>query len=176
MHDGWTQVGIVVMPTPYSDPGYQGCYAPYLMGWHGGLRMRGLSISQILELIRGSFIIHTRAYNAKKPMHPESNFARLYELAREGALKNLTAPVPMNPAGIGRRSPEVEESYRAAWSQRQALTPGVMRSNAVEPPWYPPKPRSRVLVRVKGASACLTLERKSELPFQPLCRRQTLSL
>ena len=71
------QVGIVVLPTPYSDPGYQGCYAPYLMGWHGGLRMRGLSIAQILEIIRGSFIIHTRAYNAKKPMHPDSNFARL---------------------------------------------------------------------------------------------------
>jgi hypothetical protein len=143
--------GIVVIPTGFSDPGYQSCYAPYLMGWHGGLTMRGLTIQEELELIRGSFIIHTRAYNAAKPLGERSNFYRLYELFREGREANIPDPVPAMP--LGQRSAAEEAEFDRIWTARLALTPRVNQRNVVEPPWYPKpyptSPRSRVRIQLK---------------------------
>ena len=136
--------GIVVIPTIFSDPGYQSCYAPYLMGWHGGLTMRGLNIAEELELIRGSFIIHTRAYNAAKPLGKRSNFYRLYELFKKGAL--LNDPTPRSAMPLGPRTAEEEVDFDRIWNARLKLTPRVNQANVVEPPWYPPGDRKRVLI------------------------------
>lgn len=136
--------GIVTFPTIFSDPGYQSCYAPYLMGYHGGLTMRGLNITEELELLRGSFIIHTRAYNANKPLGVRSNFHRLYLLFRAGAEKGLSQSVPAMP--LGRRTPAEEEHYSLIWAKRMTLTGDVNKFNVVEPPWYPRGPRQRVQV------------------------------
>jgi hypothetical protein len=100
-----------------------------------------------------SAIIHTRAYNAKKPMHPESNFKRIYDVVREGADRKLSAAIPVNPHGIGRRNATEEGMFQAAWAIRLQQTPGVNRANLVEPPWYPPKPRSRVLIKLAPTAA-----------------------
>jgi hypothetical protein len=135
--------GIVIVPTLFSDPGYQSCYAPYLMGWHGGLTMRGLNITELLEIIRGTFIIHTRAYNANKPLGFRSNFFRLYELFRKGAERGEPQAISAMP--LGKRSQAEETEYDRIWAQRLTLTGVVNRPNVVEPPWYPrSSPRFRV--------------------------------
>lgn len=142
--------GIVVIPTMYSDPGYQSCYAPYLMGWHGGLTMRGLNIHEELELIRGSFIIHTRAYNAAKPLGLKSNFYRLYQLFQNGAAQNISKPVPAMP--LGPRTAAEEADFDRIWKTRIGLTPRVNQANVVEPPWYPPLAgRQRVMVTLANS-------------------------
>lgn len=105
--------GLITFPTTFSDPGFQGCFAPYLMSYHGGLSMKGLAINEILELIRGTFIIHTRAYNAKKPMDPDSNFYRLYSLFRKGALQNVSEPAPAMK--LGKRTEEEEKEFTLIW-------------------------------------------------------------
>ena len=53
-----------------------------LLSAAGGQPIRNWSLDDVLELIRGAFVLHTRGYNAKKPLHPESNFAKLYKIAK----------------------------------------------------------------------------------------------
>ena len=50
-------------------------------------------IEDVLELIRGAFVLHTRGYNVPKPLEPTSNFARLYTHVRQGAEQKLARPV-----------------------------------------------------------------------------------
>ena len=153
--------GIVVIPTIYSDPGYQSCYAPYLMGWHGGLTMRGLNIAEELELIRGSFIIHTRAYNAPKPLGERSNFYRLYQLFKKGA--SLNDPMPISAMPLGPRTATEEVEFDRIWKARLKLTPRVNQANVVEPPWYPTGERKRVLITLgKPVGGSLGLHQKVE--------------
>lgn len=158
---------MVTFPTTFSDPGYQGCYAPYLMGWHGGLPIKGIELNDLFQLLRGTFIIHTRAYNAKKPMHPTSNFARLYKHFHEGAAQNLTEAVPAMP--LGRRTPAEEVAFAASWEARQMTASMVNKLNSVEPPWFPAKPRMRLKFESeaivgwgKKLPACLAVAKKSE--------------
>lgn len=131
--------------------------------------MKGLNIAEILDLIRGSAIIHTRAYNAKKPMHPESNFAQLYELVRKLAEKNITDPIPVNPLGIGQRNASVERLYKHAWQERLRKTPGVNRPNLVEPPWFPTGTRVRVLLKSLAHTSCIGVgkQEKKEIGNNP---------
>ena len=82
--------GIVTFPTTFTDPAYA-CFPPWLLAKSGGLPMRDFTIYEIAEFIRGAFTLHTRAYNADKPINPSSNYGRLYALAREGASKKETA-------------------------------------------------------------------------------------
>ena len=151
--------GLVPMPTTYSDPGYQGCYAPYLMGWHGGLPQTGLSIQEVLQLLRGTFIIHTRAYNAKKPMAKDSNFWQLYVLFREGAEKEIAEPVPAFP--LGHLNEHDQTFYDRTWAKRMSQSSDVNRYNMVEPPWYPTsKPRTRVSLQSVALETCLASKKK----------------
>ena len=150
--------GLVPFPTTYSDPGYQGCYAPYLMGFHGGLSQTGLSIQEILQLLRGTFIIHTRAYNAKKPMDKNSNFYQLYQLFRAGAEKEDPNPVPAFT--LGRLGAEEQAFYNKTWAKRLSQSSDVNRWNMIEPPWYPAKPRSRVALESVALGTCLAGKKK----------------
>jgi hypothetical protein len=151
--------GLVPFPTIYSDPGYQGCYAPYLMGWHGGLSMTwGSDVHGILELMRGTFIIHTRAYNAKKPMDLKSNFWQLYLHFREGANRNIEASVPATP--IGKRTPAEQVNFDQIWKARMAVSSDVNKYNMIEPPWYPTGVRTRVSFQSSALNTCLAGQKK----------------
>lgn len=46
-------------------------------------------IEDVLELIRGAFVLHTRGYNVPKPLEPTSNFARLYTHTTDHSLTNF---------------------------------------------------------------------------------------
>ena len=35
-------------------------------------------IDDVLEMIRGAFVVHTRGYNVPKPLESTSHFAKLY--------------------------------------------------------------------------------------------------
>jgi hypothetical protein len=150
--------GLVPFPTTYSDPGYQGCYAPYLMGWHGGLPMNALTIEEVIELLRGTFIIHTRAYNAKKPMSPKSNFWQLYTIFRAGAELNMDSPQPIYK--LGKRTAAEEVEFDRVWARRQRTTSQVNFYNNIEPAWYPKGVRTRVGLKSKSIGKCLAGQKK----------------
>ena len=84
--------GIVIYPTTYTDPAYA-CYPQWLLAKSGGQPMRDFSIQEILEFIRGAFVLHTRAYNAEKPINPRSNYGRLYKMAADGAGSQISVPI-----------------------------------------------------------------------------------
>lgn len=162
--------GLVPFPTTYSDPGYQGCYAPYLMGWHGGLPMNWNSnIQGILELLRGTFIIHTRAYNAKKPMAKNSNFWQLYMHFREGANKEIAESVPASP--LGKRTEAEAKEFEQTWAARLKISSDVNKYNMIEPPWYPVGFRMRVVFKSAALGTCLGGQKK---PYNDLGRNPSI--
>lgn len=75
------RLALVIIPWSYTDPAY-GCYPPMLLSGAGGQRYGG-SLGDSLEMIRGALVLHTRGYNAAKPLSNTSNFGRLYHGMRD---------------------------------------------------------------------------------------------
>lgn len=104
----------------------------------------------MLELIRGAFVLHTRGYNAKKPLNPKSNFAQLYDRAKIGAEKKINAAVPLIPTTA--RTPDEQESYQKIY--------GRLKPALVEPPFQPAPPWKLFQLQSKtDAALCLFAER-----------------
>ena len=97
----------------------------------GGQPIRNWSLDDVLELIRGAFVLHTRGYNAIKPLHPESNFAKLYKIAKDGAARQNDAPVAIIKTAV--RTPD-DESHYATLHKR-------LKPTHVDPPFQPPHRR-----------------------------------
>lgn len=83
-----------------------------------------------LDLIRGTFVLHTRGYNAAKPLNPESNFAQLYARAATGAA--LQDPAPQALVKLGSRDGAEQAAYNKVYAR--------LRPTSVEPPFMPKPP------------------------------------
>ena len=97
--------------------------------------MGAWTMTQAFELLRGTFALHTRSYQAKaRPLKPDSWFAQLFGLVGEIAQRKLKQassggdsgptrglePVALTP--IGRRSP-IEAAEHAKLSVRSISNP-----------------------------------------------------
>ena len=85
------KLAFVAYPMSFTDPAY-GCYPPMLLSASGGAPIRNWNLDEVLELIRGAFVLHTRGYNARKPLPEDSNFGRLYARAEQGAALRDDSP------------------------------------------------------------------------------------
>eukprot|EP00040_Diaphanoeca_grandis_P003765 m.25830 g.25830 ORF g.25830 m.25830 type:complete len:718 (+) comp15181_c0_seq2:313-2466(+) len=144
-------LGAVAYPMSFTDPAY-GCYPPMLLSGSGGQEIRNWELDEVLELIRGAFVLHTRGYNARKPLHPKSNFAKLYALAKEGAEKKDPTPIALIPTKA--RTPQEQEKYESIYAR--------MKPTHVEPPFQPPPPWKLIqLQTVQDEELCLFAERSA---------------
>jgi hypothetical protein len=94
--------GIVVFPTQFTDPAYA-CFPEWLLAKSGGMPMHKFAMEETMEFIRGAFVLHTRAYNADKPINPRSNYGMLYHRAKIEASKRKSDPsdlVPLPPRNL----------------------------------------------------------------------------
>ena len=101
--------------------------------------MRDFNVFEITEFIRGAFTLHTRAYNADKPINPKSNYGRLYKLAREGAARAESGPAP-----LVRLEPRDAEKKKALLQRRGDAV------NVVDPGFVPPGAKEYVLLSIEG--------------------------
>ena len=116
----------------------------------GGQPIRNWSLDDVLELIRGAFVLHTRGYNAIKPLHPESNFAKLYKIAKDGAARQNDAPVAIIKTAV--RTPD-DESHYATLHKR-------LKPTHVDPPFQPAPPWHLIqLEPLIATSICMYAER-----------------
>eukprot|EP00041_Stephanoeca_diplocostata_P023501 m.578799 g.578799 ORF g.578799 m.578799 type:complete len:763 (+) comp22309_c0_seq5:142-2430(+) len=139
-----SNLGAVVFPMSFTDPAY-GCFPPMLLSASGGAPCRGWTLDQVLEMIRGAFVLHTRGYNAKKPLHPESNFYQLYARAKAGALRNISDPVPL--VNTGKRSAAEDTAYAKLYAR--------LRQTSVEPPFLPTPPWVLIQLQSPLVRKCL---------------------
>lgn len=130
--------GIVIFPTQFSDPAY-GCFPPWLLGASGGFPMRDYNIDEVLEFIRGAFVLHTRAYKTDKPVPQNSNYGRIYNIVSKGAKASHCDPVPV--VHVHRRT-DVENAALAELFERRGEY-----DNIVDPPFLPRTPRVPVLLK-----------------------------
>eukprot|EP00036_Acanthoecidae_sp_10tr_P018353 CAMPEP_0206296834 /NCGR_PEP_ID=MMETSP0106_2-20121207/5869_1 /ASSEMBLY_ACC=CAM_ASM_000206 /TAXON_ID=81532 /ORGANISM="Acanthoeca-like sp., Strain 10tr" /LENGTH=648 /DNA_ID=CAMNT_0053727497 /DNA_START=214 /DNA_END=2161 /DNA_ORIENTATION=- len=128
-------VSLVVVPWSYTDPAYP-CFPQMLFSAAGAKPAPNLVIEDSLEMIRGAFVLHTRGYNAKKPLSNHSGFAKLYALA---ARRAASRPAPRGGPGshlyraLGPRDVAEEAHFRRLLAPRGP--------NVVEPtflPWHGP--------------------------------------
>jgi hypothetical protein len=95
------RIGLVVVPWVYTDPAY-GCYPPQLLSAAGGKPARGLLIEDALEMIRGAFVLHTRGYNAVKPLNKVDTCWAAFRLIKVTRficlclMMTLTVPTPLD--------------------------------------------------------------------------------
>ena len=128
--------GMVAFPTQFTDPAYA-CFPPWLLAKSGGMPMRDFNVYEIAEFIRGAFTLHTRAYNADKPIHPKSNYGRLYKLAREGAAREEPGAAP-----LVRLEPRDAAKKKALLQRRGDAV------NVVDPGFVPPGAKEYVLLSI----------------------------
>jgi len=143
-----TRLGVVVYPMSFTDPAY-GCFPPMLLAASGGSPMTGWTFDEVLDMIRGAFVLHTRGYNARKPLSKRSNFAKLYGLVREGAAKRIDEPIPV--VKISPRTPDEQRRYNETYSR--------LRPIQVEPPFIPAPPWTLVQLENALTKKCLFAER-----------------
>ena len=55
------KIGLVVVPWSLTDPAY-GCFPPMLLSKSGGAKFNKMPLDDVLEHIRGAFVLHTRGY------------------------------------------------------------------------------------------------------------------
>jgi hypothetical protein len=113
--------------------------------------MRTFSIYEVLEFIRGAFVLHSRAYKAIKPIHPRSNYGRLYQLAAEGAKAAGIKSAPL--VGIAPRSQSGEAELTVLFERRGE------RDNVVDPPFVPRTPWRPVLLKSARLGSCVNAVR-----------------
>ena len=148
--------GIVIVPTTYTDPAY-GCFPQWLLGASGGFAMHEFSIGETLEFVRGAFTLHTRAYKAAKPMHPSSNYGRLYRLAAQMATAATTRgsrgakATPL--VGVRPRNANEIALLEQLFERRGEL------DNVVDPPFVPRSPWRPVLIQSTRQSTCVNAVR-----------------
>ena len=121
------RIGLVVVPWVYTDPAY-GCYPPQLLSAAGGKPARGLDIEDALEMIRGAFVLHTRGYNAAKPLNKDSGFAKLYARAELLAARDGPSPSGLYRA-LGQRTAKERTHFQQLVNNRGP--------NVVEPTFLP---------------------------------------
>ena len=148
--------GIVVVPTTYTDPAY-GCFPQWLLGASGGFAMHEFSITETLEFIRGAFTLHTRAYKAAKPIHPRSNYGRLYKLAATMATiatsTRSSGSKPMSLVGVSPRNTSEIALIGRLFERRGEL------DNVVDPPFVPRSPWRPVLIQSTRLGTCVNAVR-----------------
>lgn len=141
------QRGIVIFPTQFTDPAYA-CFPPWLLAKSGGMPMRDFAIDEIAQFIRGAFVLHTRAYNADKPINPKSNYGRLYSLAAKGAASSLEVSsdlVPLKP----RNREQFEDILRRRGNE----------VNVVDPAFIPRGDKNFVLLKSASTGNCVDARR-----------------
>jgi hypothetical protein len=137
------QRGIVIFPTQFTDPAYA-CFPPWLLAKSGGMPMRDFNIGEISQLIRGAFILHTRAYNADKPIHPKSNYGRLYALAAAGAAAGHDESADLVPLPPRNRT-ELEDILHRRGDN----------VNVVDPAFIPRGAKQFVLLKSAATGQCV---------------------
>lgn len=130
--------GIVTIPTQYTDPGYA-CYPVWLLSKSGGMRTNDFTLDETLDFIRGSFVLHTRAYGADKPINPDSNFGRLYRAAAASAARGLSAPISL--VKIEPRTRSEAELFAANFARHG------YDANSVDPSFVPTGRKQYVMLR-----------------------------
>ena len=168
------KLAFVAYPMSFTDPAY-GCYPPMLLSASGGAPIRNWNLDEVLELIRGAFVLHTRGYNARKPLPEDSNFGRLYARAKRGAALKDDSPRPL--VRVGARNATEQAGYNKIYAR--------LRPTMVEPPFMPAAPW--VLLQLKtlkqGAKeeSCVYAERSpgtyghlSQLEISPRCASDSI--
>eukprot|EP00041_Stephanoeca_diplocostata_P024867 m.640383 g.640383 ORF g.640383 m.640383 type:complete len:665 (-) comp22621_c0_seq1:127-2121(-) len=165
---------LVIIPWSYTDPAY-GCYPPMLLSGAGGQRHGG-SLEDSLEMIRGAFVLHTRGYNAAKPLTPASNYGRLYHGMREkvkqiaqtqdwSAHTTEHAGIKHLFRNIGPRNSSERQAFQRAV---QARGP-----NVIEPTFVPSGNKSYMRIKsLRFRGQCLTAARPVSMGDSPELRIQ----
>ena len=169
-------------PIPGPTPGSRryACFPSNFVAASGGLADHRYTIDETLELIRGAFVLHSRAYNAKKPLNSNSGFAKLYARAATLAAANRPEPTPI--VKIAPRDPEEKAAY-VELLNRRGQDANLVRATAcpspsalallnptprkVDPAFIPAGPRHFVLLEAaepRFKNLCLDAERN--LPGQ----------
>lgn len=85
-----------------------------------------------------------------RPPTPESNFAKLYKIAKDGAATQNDAPVPITKTAV--RTPDDETHFLKLYNQ--------LKPTHVEPPFQPAPPRHLIqLEPLIATSMCMYFER-----------------
>eukprot|EP00036_Acanthoecidae_sp_10tr_P013773 CAMPEP_0206291104 /NCGR_PEP_ID=MMETSP0106_2-20121207/2955_1 /ASSEMBLY_ACC=CAM_ASM_000206 /TAXON_ID=81532 /ORGANISM="Acanthoeca-like sp., Strain 10tr" /LENGTH=614 /DNA_ID=CAMNT_0053721669 /DNA_START=135 /DNA_END=1979 /DNA_ORIENTATION=+ len=166
---GW----MAAMPLQYADPA-NNCAARGMLSKDGGRTIESpWSLSKVLELVRGAYLLHTRSYQATaRPLHNKSTFQLLFQEARRLADRRgrgeggKTSIVPH-----GLRSTEMNEQYKELLSLLDS-TP------YPDPPFFPEGHGQRNLVAsgTGSAAVCLVFDTKGgrqpyELPMVMPCAK-----
>lgn len=96
-------LGFVTLPLALFDPGND-CYGRGLLSGSGSHRMNKWKLSELLEMIRGAYAMHTRSYEVKKrPMADDAQFSVLFRYIKQ-RLQNKTSDAAEKVGVFGTRS------------------------------------------------------------------------
>lgn len=170
---GW----MVAMPLQFADPA-NNCVARGLLSKDGTRAIISpWTLSKVMELVRGSYLLHTRSYQATvRPLSNTSTFEVLFRYVRE--LAERRARGTANKASIvphGLRTIKEERLYNQLLDMLDSAP-------YPDPPFFPEGRGRRVMISSRAtshaAARCLSFDTKGgrqpyELPLSVLCDHAT---
>jgi hypothetical protein len=144
---------MVAMPLQYADPA-NNCVARGMLSRDGTREMVSpWTLSDVMELVRGAYLLHTRSYQATvRPLSNTSTFGTIFAKARvlaERRMRGEIGKTSMVPHGLRSEEKGMEKRYRQLLDRLDS-------SPYPDPPFFPEGQGRRTMIGSRDSNASST--------------------